>query len=68
MKIECALAKNNYNLIKEADFFEQLHIGDDWVKNLANHVHNFFSFIVKNFKFHFWFYYALLQLISIVML
>jgi hypothetical protein len=47
MKIECVLAKKKYNLIEEADFFEQLHIGDDWVNNLANHVYNFIFFYKK---------------------
>jgi hypothetical protein len=50
-KIECALIEKNYNLIEEADFFEQLLIGDDWVNNLANHVYNYFFFYNKKFKF-----------------
>lgn len=41
-KIECAIAKKNYNLIEEADFLEQLHIGDDWINNLGNLVYNFY--------------------------
>jgi hypothetical protein len=29
IKIECLLAKENYDLIEEADFFEQLEVDDD---------------------------------------
>jgi hypothetical protein len=29
MKVECALAKENYDLIEEVDFFQQLEVDDD---------------------------------------
>jgi hypothetical protein len=50
MKIECVIAKKNYNLIKEVDFYEQLHIGDDWVSNLVNHVYKKKIFYNKKFQ------------------
>ncbi len=49
-KIECALAKKNYNLSEEVDFFEQLHISDDWIKYLANLVTIFIFFYSKKFQ------------------